>query len=45
LGNFEPPNPLLAILADYMRSSLNTTTAEVTVVDRDKEGKFISNKE
>jgi hypothetical protein len=45
LGNFEPPNPLLAILADYMRSSLNTTTAEVTVIDRDKDGKFISNKE
>ena len=45
IGNFEPPNPLVAILADYMRQNLRPGTAEVTVLDRSEEGKFISKQE
>ena len=40
IGSFEPPNPLVGILADYMRSNLPTQTAEVQVLDRDPSGKF-----
>ena len=45
IGNFEPPNPLISILADYMKSNLSAGTAEVTVLDRSEEGKFISKQE
>tara|TARA_R100000664_G_C2713149_1_gene109182 strand:- start:364 stop:693 length:330 start_codon:yes stop_codon:yes gene_type:complete len=45
IGNFEPPNPLISILADYMKSNLSPNTAEVTVLDRSEDGKFISKPE
>jgi len=45
IGNFEPPNPLVAILADVMKQNLNQGTAEVTVLDRSEDGKFISKSE
>lgn len=45
LGNFEAPNPLIGILADYMKQNLNTTTAEVKVIERDQTGKFTGNQE
>jgi hypothetical protein len=45
IGNFEPPNPLVSILADVMKQNLNQGTAEVTVLDRSEDGKFISKSE
>ena len=45
IGSFEPPNPLIAILADYMKQNLQPGTAEVTVLDRSEDGKFISKSE
>tara|TARA_Y100000004_G_scaffold40747_1_gene44139 strand:+ start:1457 stop:1765 length:309 start_codon:yes stop_codon:yes gene_type:complete len=45
IGNFEPPNPLVAILADVMRSNLDRPTAEVQVLDRSGDGKFIKKEE
>ena len=40
IGNFEPPNPLISILAEYFQSNLNKPTAEVKVIERDSDGKF-----
>jgi len=40
VANFEPPNPLIGILADVMKQNLNKGTAEVQVIERDESGKF-----
>ena len=40
IGTFEPPNPLIGILAEYLQSNLNKPTAEVKVIERDSDGKF-----
>ena len=45
LGNFEPPNPIVAILGDYLKSNLNPQVADVKVIERDSEGKFSKNLE
>ncbi len=45
IGGFEPPNPIVSILADYMKSNLNPAVAEVTVLERDGSGKFTGNQE
>tara|TARA_R100001086_G_scaffold240859_1_gene167369 strand:+ start:418 stop:753 length:336 start_codon:yes stop_codon:yes gene_type:complete len=40
IGQFEPPNPIVSILADYVKSQLPSQTAEVQVLARDNDGKF-----
>lgn len=45
IGNFEAPNPIVSILADYMKSNLNPNVAEVQVLQRDGTGKFTGNQE
>jgi hypothetical protein len=40
IGSIEPPNPIVGILAEYMRSNLQPQTAEVQILDRDASGKF-----
>ena len=45
LGSFEPPNPIVSILADYMKSNLNPSVTDVKVIERDRSGKFTGNQE
>jgi hypothetical protein len=45
IGNFEAPNPIVSILADYMKSNLNPAITDVQVLDRDVSGKFTRNQE
>lgn len=45
IGNFEPPNPIVGILADYFRANLPSATAEVQILDRDDDGKFLKKSE
>ena len=43
MGNFEPPNPLIGIIAEVMKKNLANDPApitDVTVLARDAEGKF-----
>ena len=45
IGNFDPPNPIVSILADYMKSNLNPAVTDVQVLERDGSGKFTGNQE
>ena len=44
LGSFEPPNPIVAILGDYLKSNLNSPITNVEVL-HGEDGKFVKKTE
>ena len=45
IGGIEPPNPIVGIITEYLKANTPQGTAEMTVLKRDDEGKFLQKEE